>query len=68
MWQVVRFMSCQTLHGPRIHRRRPGIDRDEWPPGRKFWGRYYTAVFHMGLFESGRLIGIIAVIARWRRG
>jgi hypothetical protein len=29
----------------------------------QFWGRYYTAVFHMGLFESGRLIGIIAVVA-----
>jgi hypothetical protein len=29
----------------------------------QFWGRYYTAVFHLGLFESGRLIGTIAVVA-----
>ncbi len=61
MWQVVRFMLAKrsmvhVLIGASLaSTAMNGIGQ--------FWGRYYTAVFHMSLFESGRLIGLIAVVA-----
>jgi predicted MFS family arabinose efflux permease len=61
MWQVVKFMLAKrsmvhVLIGA-------GLAAIAMNGIGQFWGRYYTAVFHMGLFESGRLIGIIAVVA-----
>lgn len=61
MWQVLRFMLAKrsmvhVLVGASLASiAMNGIGQ--------FWGRYYTAVFHMSLFESGRLIGLIAVVA-----
>jgi MFS family permease len=61
MWQVVKFMLAkrsmvQVFIGA-------GLASIALNGIGQFWGRYYTAVFHMGLFESGRLIGSIAVVA-----
>jgi predicted MFS family arabinose efflux permease len=61
MWQVVKFMLAkrsmvQVLIGASLAATAMnGIGQ--------FLGRYYTAVFHLSLFESGRLIGIVAVVA-----
>jgi predicted MFS family arabinose efflux permease len=61
MWQVVEFMLAKrsmvhVLIGASLASiAMNGIGQ--------FWSRYYTAVFHMSLFESGRLIGLIAVVA-----
>jgi MFS family permease len=61
MWQVVKFMfgkrsMVQVFIGA-------GLASIALNGIGQFWGRYYTAVFHLGLFESGRLIGSIAVVA-----
>jgi predicted MFS family arabinose efflux permease len=61
MWRVLKFMLAkrsmvQVLIGAALAAiAMNGLGQ--------FWGRYYTAVFHLGLFESGRLIGTIAVVA-----
>jgi hypothetical protein len=61
MWQVVRFMTAKRSM---VHVFiGAGLAAIAMNGIGQFWGRYYTAVFHMGLFESGRLIGIIAVVA-----
>jgi MFS family permease len=61
MWQVLKFMLAkrsmvQVLIGA-------GLAATAMNGIGQFWGRYYTAVFHLSMFESGRLIGIIAVVA-----
>jgi predicted MFS family arabinose efflux permease len=59
MWRVATFMwakrsMLQVLIGASLASiAMNGIGQ--------FLGRYYTAVFHLGLFESGRLLGSIAV-------
>ena len=61
MWQVVRFMTAKRSM---VHIFiGAGLASIGMNGIGQFWGRYYTAVFHMGLFASGRLIGIIAVVA-----
>jgi len=61
MWQVVKFMLAKrsmvhVLIGA-------GLAAIAMNGIGQFWGRYYTAVFHLSMFESGRLIGSIAVVA-----
>ena len=61
MWEVTKFMlgkrsMLQVLIGASLASiALNGIGQ--------FWGRYYTAVFHMSVAESGRMIGLIAVVA-----
>jgi MFS family permease len=61
MWQVLAFMLAkrsmvQVLIGA-------GLAAIAMNGLGQFWGRYYTAVFHLSMSESGRLIGMIAVVA-----
>jgi MFS family permease len=61
MWQVVRFMLAKRSM---VHVFvGAGLASIAMNGLGQFWGRYYTAVFHLNMFESGRLIGIIAVVA-----
>lgn len=61
MWEVTKFMlgkrsMLQVLIGASLASiAMNGIGQ--------FWGRYYTAVFHLSVAESGRMIGLIAVVA-----
>jgi predicted MFS family arabinose efflux permease len=61
MWEVTKFMlgkrsMLQVLIGASLASiALNGIGQ--------FWGRYYTAVFHMSVAASGRMIGLIAVVA-----
>jgi MFS family permease len=59
MWRVVKFMLAkqsmvQVLIGA-------GLAATAMNGIGQFWGRYYTAVFHLDMYQSGRLIGMIAV-------
>jgi predicted MFS family arabinose efflux permease len=61
MWQVVRFMAAKrsmvhVLIGA-------GLAATAMNGIGQFWGRYYTAVFHLGMYDAGRLIGSIAVVS-----
>jgi MFS family permease len=61
MWQVVKFMFAKrsmvhVLVGA-------GLAAVALNGIGQFWGRYYTAVFHLGMFDAGRLIGSIAVVS-----